>query len=599
MAQPQFKMLKALLQLITSGAIVWFLALGTATAQVQVVTGDCGIAVQNIEAGATVNITQKVCGDQFRVSYLWLDGVSMSLVDQGLLTRSLEKAVGTEPRLLKLGVYDEVKKILDLGSERLSKHDDLGEGFNRFTSLETNIGNEFIDEYDDRATFDRSFNFFVGSEELVWADPKLIEDFYSSGAWPQNVFHCYPNVEREPYYLDELEFLAEDNEDQNLLAHVSRSTQMVAPISGREYRRYFRNIREEAKLLKSGLVHNFNMFEDEGITLEQTAVPPSYALHRYLTKTNFPDDYLHKYARFLEGSGCADGSGIMIRAYPRKVMFMVAVIEPISPSIAITQIGFGQDLGEGLRDDFSLRSAPKVDLNIPALVEGDSYILPLRIELRHGGEYDYLTEVSTPEQAQPFYDKLNEIRASHPHLNQVAPAQNLGAAATLLGLQPPVLVEPTSTYYFGDILALETLTTRNLATGDIKKHDVRDTPRLAMTTLAGYEIGSCPFLVFEDGAGQRTLHGRVLVGAVGPEKAMHETIAVPEGSESVLLEEREPEISTISKLQLRNLVTGAIFQIGNNITLMPKDTLRVAIPEEFRTNSVIEISGHYELLSGG
>ncbi|PTX55713.1 hypothetical protein C8N43_0354 [Litoreibacter ponti] len=578
------------------------------TAQVQI-GGDCAINIANIGENATVNVERGTCGDSFRISYVWLDAQSLNLVRTGLSTQNLTSVVGSKPKILRAGVHDQMMALLELGTDMLpipqSEEDETA-----FLNVSTPLGpDDFESDFIDRRALGVPFPMWAGNRQILWPDAKAYSEFFLNGVWPSNYAYCYANTQLDPFLIDDIELFVEDGDVDQLMQSIAFALTPVRFIDEAEFQNYFRGLRDMVEAfdavdtakapLKTAEQLEFAM---PRVTARdwRNATPKSYTLLRQITREGFPADFLLKIGEYTRNSTCGeDGNSLGFKALPREMEVMVAVIEPISPSIRITEIGLLADRDTGLRADFDLQRERSQKANLPALVEGDSYLLPLRIEFRYQDRSKnppWSWNLPLRSQSEGFYEALDAARTALPELSRPAPDTLAGAGATLAGLTPPVDITPTPTYYFGDVLGLESLTTFNPLTNRTTRHQVRETPRFAALTQAGFETGSCPFLAFETASGTTLEHGQVLVGAHAPELAKADTVAIPAGTTVLHLSEREPEISYISEITLTH-ESGETRTLARDVRLNPQETISIDVPDGWDGAATVTIAGHYTLLN--
>lgn len=430
------------------------------------ISGDCSVNIADIGGEAEVNVTLNTCGDDLRVTYFWLDGQTITLLQNGVMTPRMELALGKKPKILRFGVHDELQEILEIGSERVT-----GEAFiNGFSSnLENQSGASTEPSYnelslDRNPEVRRKINrVWFGDEFIPWPEPSAIKQFYSDGVWPQDFAYCYPASDPRLWVLEEFrEALGPDGSPDGLAARAASTPSITAIISQNEFSGFFTNVRKHAELVRTPPT-DANLWDLESgeiilhgaeITRENwlEAVPPSFQLIQHLTQRGQPDDFLVKVGEYIDVR-CSGALGLSFALQPRTMQVLVALIEPISPSIRIIELGLHEDSAPELRPAVDPDTPSVIDASLPTLVPGESYVLPLRLE------WHYEPKEAECEQ---FYRLVRELRERFPKaLGAPSAGEPLGASQTLLGMREPEILPVEPIYYFGPAFSLSSITTHN------------------------------------------------------------------------------------------------------------------------------------------
>ena len=192
-------------------------------------------------------------------------------------------------------------------------------------------------------------------------------------------------------------------------------------------------------------------------------------------------------------------------------------------------------------------------------------VVPLRIELRYDlGKvpFAYMRPNGTSER---FYFAIQNY--GQPAVLNEGQYGATYVEKPISSFREPSFAEVERTYYFGEARDLA-----QVVIGD-NAYEVRDTPRMAMLSVAGYDGASCPFLEFTEADGKTSLHGRVLIGASDASRADTETVPVPPGASKIIISEREPEISYLSEIALVDKTTGERTVLAANQVLKPFEML--------------------------
>ncbi len=582
----------------------------TAPAQIQI-AGDCGVNIANVSGDSVVTVEQGICGDAFRVTYVWLDGQSLALIEDGFLTENLERVVGDEPRMVRLGVYPTVRHLLDISTEYVRPNLTTSTPFNvLMTGFETDDTPLDLEPGELNLMRDRTqpLLYYGGDDTIIWPNHIAYSEFYGTGIWPRDVDYCYSDF--EPFSAAIVEELLEEEDIDGVLRIITDEIRLLSYLQPSDVASYWSNVNRMLDVMQqndSNLVlgtHDarLSIWGNGDITANdwERATPPSLTLLRELSAHGFPHDFLLREGRYNQYGGCDGGDGLNFTANPRQMKIMVAVIEPISPAIRITEIQFAADRRSGFGDNFNLRAEENIPVNFPTLLQGESYIIPLRIEFH----YDVAAESASswanrpvlPAEELLVWPIIERILERHPTLSEPAGPNPFGAYLTLAGTRQTQIELPTPTYWYGDVLSIQTITTRNPATGSVIRHSVRPAPQVSVVTNAGVWTGSCPFLLFETADGEMINHGQVLVGASTRELSRTEIVAIPEGARAIHVSEREPEVSYLREVVLISPSTNERTVLASGVQLRPQETLSLPLPSVASVGQYeVEVTGYYEV----
>jgi hypothetical protein len=162
---------------------------------------------------------------------------------------------------------------------------------------------------------------------------------------------------------------------------------------------------------------------------------------------------------------------------------------------------------------------------------------------------------------------------------------------TKTSFRKPETMPVTETYIFGPAFTLQDITIGNTVV------PIRPAPASALVWLGKVGMGSCPFLFTDDGMGDPSLIGRILIGASAPGLARFEEIWLPPGTKAVLIAEQEPEVTYLTRVAVKMATGEHQIVLGEDIEIRPRRFHKFELPAQFVIGSAILIvQGHYKQL---
>ncbi|MEM7289151.1 MAG: hypothetical protein AAF412_02065, partial [Pseudomonadota bacterium] len=421
---------------------------------------------------------------------------------------------------------------------------------------------------------------YNGFHPIIWPDLKANREFYQTKQWPSDYLMAYGSKWGNDSY--ELESIARN--DQNTDQTVASCTILHGLVSRDAFFDYNQNVRKFADAIRDKTVGPvIEPITAEGVDLYSGANFTSYEAMRYFGSQNWPDDFLVKFGQYATND-CAGVAGLGISVLPRKLFTLVAVVEATGKRLKLGGFGYNVDRAQGLRTNLNPNEQATEEFEFPAMNRGDTVVVPLRVELRYDLDGNFLSLVRANRKATRYRRMIQSLQR---------PIQ-VGDSTVIKPLESfrePQFSNIERTYYFGEVRDL----TQVLIAGNA--YEVRKTPRFAVLSIAGFDGASCPFLEFVEEDGEPSLYGRVLVGASNQSKSMTETVKVPAKAKSIIISEREPEISYLQRIELVSKTDEKRHTMAENVVLKPWEKLELKIPEKLRDQELeIEITGYYELL---
>lgn len=557
-----------------------------------VLVGNCNQVTQNIvlHDQATLYIENDCFADTpdktFRVRYIWLDSLSLSLIMAGFADENLQLIVGKSPYIWHGAKYDEIKDILNKFGGRptaQSKHF----GTTLWPKLLSGNGELSLNAYRLNAIPEnvrRTLKIYDGETPILWPDSKAYEEFYLSSEWPLNYKMSYKTNNLD-YTISTILSNTKDADRETrdcsfLHGYVSRNDFLEYPLL----------VRQMAKKLETNsLPHPYDPEQPYDNT-ELATYFTSYSAMKYFGAHNWPDDFLVRYGAYYSDA-CAGIAGLGIQLLPRELFVLVAVVEATGKQLDLEGFGYHVDQTQGLRDHIQTSSYSKDEYSLPRLKRGDTIVVPLRVELRYNLEREEFHFLHKNNQSGQIHSAIRSLNREITIENGVGPDKRVLKKPST-SFRDPQFNHLKRTYYFGSVYDLKHV----LIGGNA--YAVRKTPRLARLTSSGFEEGSCPFLEFVEADGQRSLHGRILVGANGHNNTYTEKLQVPLEATSIIISEREPEISYIKNIDLIKVEDGSRISLAKHVVLKPWQSLELQVPMQIRNNDLLlEISGYYVQLN--
>jgi len=581
---------------------ILFFNLSPSSADTAAIIGDCNKVLQNIRVGdnSTVIFESDCFADDpkksYRIRYFWLDSLSLSFLMSGYTDENMKKILGKSPKLLKSGIYNKITEILNIFGVRPSEKSFFYKpGNSGYTSVV--IGTKGLAE-DTENTFEdiprkirKKLRLYNAEEKIIWPDIDAYREFNNTKKWPSKYYltYGYYDLFSSRKFLNKLR-KRKNGTDAFLCTHV------YGFISKSEFQTYWNTVdtlqtieEKENKPISDPLLNVY--IGNTGIL--DIDYNSSYSAIEYFTKNNWPRDFLVKYGSFQEGSihWCESNGGFGILAIPRSLFVLVGVIEATGRSLKLQGADFLIDNNTHLRlrNKLATTKKHKLKINIPALKRSDTLVIPLRIELRYDINSGFFSLIGDNLISRHIYKAIQKLPGDtytykldyHPIIKYIKRKNSF---------KPPQFAKINNAYVFGEAWDIKSVTINN------KKYKVRKTPRYAILSEAGFPAGSCPFVYIHEENDTVSFHGRVLVGANTSKKKMVDKIPLPASAKSIIILEKEPEISFIDKIVFVDGVSRKETLLLKNVVLRPREQIAINLPSNYSLSSFIKIYGYYEKL---
>lgn len=607
----------------------------------------CIVNVQDSEQVTVGDVCSDVNARKVNVRFVWLDQDQYAFLRVGYVQPKAYFLFGESPNLLKNRVHSELEEIYSEFGARISSNR-LVEQFRDPTAIDIVQKGVFPTFTDGVWEGDvppltssqlRSLRVLNAHGPIIWPDVEYLNSLNEGSLYTEGYeyrLNYYKEYFRNLGYKESFHFLGnrrqfsrsiqedlEDGGSDPVVAYCLLATRWVSrdeflgywntvdqlfeqyvepfeyfPLPDNQFA-FDRNDAEEFNEFSTVLGrYGKNSFKYGGFVELYSDVysNPSYDLIEYVTESGWPEDYLVLEGAFRDADRGNDCGGIEysgranLNAIPRDLSVLVAVFEAATDDpVTISKVTARIDDQNGLRKLLADGSEITFDVGEEVLTRsgGERLVVPLQMEFIYDHEEAFVLGENIANRIR--LDNLSNEQRSIDLLH-CDYDWSCGIFASMDASRISTKTSPiaSSSYIFGPAIRLSNF---QINGGDEFK--IRDVPEVATYSKYSYGYGSCPYLYFVHHDGSETLHGRILVGASSPEKAMNEDIKIPEDVVAVIIKEIEPEVSFISGIDVKMEDGSSQSQISSPIVLKPQQGYRFSVPENADS---IKISGYYETL---
>jgi hypothetical protein len=577
------------------------------------VDGNCNIVQQSVavsDGSTQINVVDclpKSIDKQFRVRYVWLNGLGVSYLAANYFDNNLTQLLGRNPIVYQSTIYSEIQNIIDKFSNRAPVDDPSSYKVDELMIV-TQENNENDGDAGIKTSVPPSISKYIkyynGDEEIVWPDMEALSDLIESDSWPNGWYMSYQNAQENS--LDNMfDFVNNlDSSKANALGCVLLSKE----ITREDVNNYYTNLRELVESFKSGRFNWGYMPEIEADPQDNGKVKLSISRAavksiEYFTQYNWPQGFLHAQGG-VSVSDCA-GNRAGFTVTPKKLFVKVAVVESLSPALDIQGMRFAFDRGPELRAGTNSTSLYENEGGVVSLGYGDSVVVPLEIQLRDGLPVEQVVQDAGNDQtslAREDTDIYNaivlapvdtfEAKLRNSNNEDVLVAKRKSSYDPVDDATDSSAVSDSASsdaYIFGQSFELKSVKIEG------QWVSVRDAPASALVANEAGGGASCPFLFANDGQDTEIALGRVLVGAHSRSLSSTSVIKLPEHTRTVFLRELEPEVTFISRLALRS--AGQERVLVKDRIIGPGEEIEIDIPITFeRGDQFLVVTGYYQLI---
>lgn len=549
-------------------------------------------------------------GKSFALRYVWLNAGQISFLLAKYSDENMAPILGARPTVALNLVFERLTSIYGKygtrGSDNFPEMIHIS-GPGRTSGLESTLDEEqripiAVPIGNLPISLRTKFKLPTFEGPIIWPDLDLVPELSAGNGWPERYRYYYDDEAEfgEGAFLRQLERGAR-RKRADVADRLAQCMTMHRYLSEVEFKNYWSLIDDlETELLEEKtqlwLVEpNFQSDEPMELIIDQIVSNEAYDMHADVSSEYWPPDYMLLRGTIENGSEAhcfGESGGISVRAEPRSLHAVVAVITPLAEEVVVKSAPVQVDKRTALRAELVFDDDEELPFGDVVLnkSEGDSLIIPLWLELRYDDdESPFNSSFPTPNKVEGILRKypdspVNFARCVPSDDGQVNCTPFI---ETTMGEFPShSSAKVTPKYYTGPAYRLDNLNINGEMIG------VRDVPTLALVADVFGEQGSCPFLYFEHHDGSVSYHGRVLVGANGPQNIRSESIPLPAGVRRILIREKEPELTYLTGISFDGHSTASVISAGT-VRLGPRDQLSVVVPSGSEN---VTITGYYELL---
>jgi len=545
--------------------------------------GNCNLTIINTGKGdQKVSVEAGICTDQvdpskaIRIRYVWLDAISASLLLAGKVEGDLARSVGANPYVTRNKVYDELSDLINRFGSNLA-----APGLQGSTVWTTVEGQK-----DSASSSSQDFAPFrkrVGSPKIYNAEENTILPETDAYLSIQNTPSFPPNYAM--YYNGGT--VSADSEPIGMLHWVK----LWRPLTRDDLQNYGP---DTAKLRALFLQRKFKIELPEPIKPQSAKAwderqNRTVAAMLHFARAGWPKDYLYALGSVQL---CGTDVGVEIDLFPRRLFVQVAILDNVQGKgvLPITALKGEQITTDRLRLAEDDKDWSLLEIGFPSAVlkPDESIVVPLQLQLRPGPNMKI--DVSPAESANTLAQIL---RYPKPLIMKDEKGKVIYRKSKEAFAPPsfPMNVD----YTYGPRVRLSTVVSNG------KEIKLRQFNPVVVAMQFGYETGSCPGIYVQTPDAKTPVsHGRILVGAVGPERARTDIFWHDGPALFIELMEDEPEITRIRSLKVFTQDAQGVERLAEakkDLFLMPGMPLRIETPElQSAARIRVELEGYYRSL---
>jgi hypothetical protein len=554
--------------------------------------GNCNLTIINTGKGdQKVNIETGICADEvdpnkaIRIRYVWLNAVSASLLLAGKVDSDLARALGANPYVTKNKVFDELAGLIkrfgsDLAASGANEQAlSVPHERQRVSTTLEGQGDSTFSEGGDFENFRRRTGnpkIYNAEEDTVLPEPDAYLTIQNTPAFPSNYSMYYSAP-----------FLSSGDEPARVMSTVT----LWRELTPEDLRNYGR---DTATLRSLILQRKFKIALDKSLAPQNAKFwderqNRTVSAMLYFARAGWP-------ANFLFASGttniCGSDVGATITMPARRLFVQVAVLDNVQGrGVLPISILKGEQIDtDRLRAADDDKNWAPVDLPFPAgvLRANESIIVPLQLQLRPA---EVVGADVTPADSN---ETLKQIK-SYP--KPLVTKDEKGRAIyqkSKDAFKPPSFPVRVD-YTYGPRLRLSSVVSGG------KEIKLRQFNPLVVTMHFGFETGSCPGIYVQAPDAETPVsYGRILVGAVGAERARTDILWHDGPALFVELAEDEPEITRVRSIKVFAVDADGVERLAAAKTdqfVMPGLPLRIEAAELLSAARIrVEVEGYYKTL---
>jgi hypothetical protein len=550
---------------------------------IAVTQGNCNLTPINTGSGnLTVNVTADICASfvdpnkAIRVRYIRLDTASASLLVAGKIDGDLARALGASPFIIKNKVFDELAELIKRFGSNLGTAGAAGQTVSTTLSGENDSSAEASEDFQKFRRRVGSAKIYNAIEDTALPDIDAYVGIQNTPTFPSNYAMYYSG---EP--------VAADDSPNTVLNAVTLWRELTAD----DLRNYARNTAALRSLI---LQRKFKVALEEPL-LPQNAKAWDERLNRtvsamlYFARAGWPPNYL-----FAIGSAttCGTDVGAFITMFPRHLFVQVAVLDNVQGRgvLPVSALKAEQVDSDRLRAADDDKDWAPVDLAFPAgaLEAHESIVVPLQMLLLPSEAMDI--DVTATDASRTF----DQIKAFPKPLVLKNEKGRILYQKSKDAFKPPSFPVKVD-YTYGPRLRLSSIVSEG------KEIKLRQFNPLQVAMHFGFQEGSCPGIYVQaPDAKTPVSYGRILVGAVGAERARTDILWHDGPALFVELAEDEPEITRVRSIRVFAVDANGAERLAaakSDLFVMPGLPLRIEAPELLTAARIrVEVEGFYRTL---
>ncbi|MFC3080609.1 hypothetical protein ACFODL_21120 [Phenylobacterium terrae] len=595
-------------------------------------TGDCSFVIQaqSVDA-AKVDIGSISCSTHpnatVRIAYYWLDAASYSSLVAGVPIQKVQRLLGKDPIVSRNVVHE---YFADLVMRYGTTWEPPSGGWHQYLQLTSSRG-EIYDLEDSRGVDesppeDAPFTTYGPLLPFYVPDLNAARIVQKTDTWPAgyNLF----------YWADMSEW---DLGAEGGLGEVDAQLAIDAAILWRYFTRADADgygalvdelqaaVMDDPSLVELVDDHGLSdvgmfiesAFDDAGLIpgeeipadkaslfakeitadLRASARNNGVAAMRYVARDHWPEDWLVAYGLWEAHGELLSWTTVVPPRYPMILVAALDVVGGDGANLTLESISAVADERTALRPTrFGARGKAQT-LPIPSLhlAAHDRVIVPLRIEFRAREHYDLdeTWDTGARQVVTSDEDLWSAVEAALSALPSDTVLESGGFRKRVSSFPAPARPRITRAYTYGPSLE----PTDAVVNGE--KVALRPYNPASVFVRAGYDGGSCPTLyILRTTANAPTRMKNLIVKANGPSAAMTETVDLGRGVSSIIIREEEPEISTITSLQIVDVDSKRRLAKLKPFRLRYGQELEIRIPATAAAlNLQLVVRGYYEPLT--
>lgn len=501
----------------------------------------------------------------FRVSYYTLGGLTMDYLFEKKISKDWDKLLGGNPFIVQNDTYQELKKIM--------KEYSFSPMYGIYDVMDiTRISNsgdtiiQYLDVYDLQKSWVYNKQFLLGTGQ------------YDDG------FINYPGfyLTKEPAQKMLLKLRNDLHLSTMLVLNINENFSLDTIDMGKNFVE-FQKFADSVDLDYLSNLHHIenSIYLSDLSKTQKDKYRTDFDLYKYVTKQNFPKDFLPIVIKDDFEYECGGGRGLLVEAFRRILQLQVIVIEntssvPIRLGNASIKFNRNKELRALREENHQLSQIDQENVVIfpqQILKPNESLLLPLKMSFymdNPTSEEDDFDEIKNANDIKRLIKTLETISKSEESIHIKFTMDNgikesskfkIKEIIELLKNSANVFKNIEKKYYYGPSSEFCSLEVND------KVYPIRNFNPNELIIYNGFAIGSCPYVYTFDKNKGWSLENHILYGVDSPIEEKKEKIQLKQFDGNILIKEIESETSYINYLSIE-----IISENGNVYTFRPDDS---------------------------